>query len=360
MTHYIKSGTRIFIRDADEIDLGSTLPVGTYIVERDPRIGFYLVSAPNFKTIDRYYGNTLEMSERIIKTFRDREDSTGVMLTGEKGSGKTLLAKHISYTCREDYEMSTIIVNTAFVNTETDKSIQDAFLKFMQSIDVPCVILFDEFEKMYDYTDDQSSILTLLDGLFATNKLFVFTCNDKYKIDRHLRNRPSRIYYMIDYTGLDETFISEYLEENLENKSWSSQVLKLTNLFSAFNFDMLQSVVEEVNRYDIDPVKCIDFLNVKPENDSGGHKYWTVESLFANNEDWGKYVKTKQVYHDPLKSSTIEIDLSHPEYESLSFEITDIISYDAANSRVVYSCSNGDKLVITATSTSKWKVTDLL
>ena len=138
----------------------------------------------------------------------------------------------------------------------------------MQDIDQPCVVLFDEFEKVYD-RDGQEAILTLLDGVFPSKKLFVLTCNDKWRVDSHMRNRPGRIFYMINFVGLDEAFIREYCADNLNDKSHTDKIVNIASVFSAFNFDMLKALVEEMNRYNESPQDALRILNVKAEFDSG-------------------------------------------------------------------------------------------
>ncbi|HRZ82907.1 MAG TPA: hypothetical protein P5069_10620, partial [Candidatus Hydrogenedentes bacterium] len=45
----------------------------------------------------------------------------------------------------------------------------EAFNTFMQAIEQPLVVLFDEFEKVYD-DQEQQALLTLLDGVYPSNK----------------------------------------------------------------------------------------------------------------------------------------------------------------------------------------------
>jgi hypothetical protein len=186
-------------------------------------------------------------------------------LTGEKGSGKTLLAKTISIEAAKA-DIPTIIINTPLVG--------DKFNKFIQDIDQECIVMFDEFEKIYD-SEEQETILTLLDGVFPSKKLFILTCNDKWRIDNHMRNRPGRIFYMLDFVGLEDSFIREYCGDNLENKVHIDKICHAASMFSQFNFDMLKALVEEMNRYNETPNEALRMLNAKPE--FGGDSNFKVE-----------------------------------------------------------------------------------
>ena len=78
----------------------------------------------------------------------------------------------------------------------------------------------DEFEKTYtkEGKNYQAKILTLFDGVYSSKKLFLLTCNDKSKMDSHMLNRPGRLYYLLEFHGLDQAFIREYCEDNLIRK----------------------------------------------------------------------------------------------------------------------------------------------
>jgi SpoVK/Ycf46/Vps4 family AAA+-type ATPase len=196
----------------------------------------------------------------MISTFMSRDKSTGVLLTGEKGSGKTMLSKNICNELASKCGVPTIVINAPWHG--------DKFNTLIQSIQQPCVVLFDEFEKVYD-SEQQQSMLTLLDGIYSSKKLFVLTCNDKWRIDTHMRNRPGRIFYYMNFKGLDENFIREYCQDNLNNKEHIDKLVNIASVFSAFNFDMLKATVEEMNRYDETPAQALTLLNVKAEFDSG-------------------------------------------------------------------------------------------
>mgnify|MGYP000524124628 CR=1 FL=1 len=261
MSYFLKSGNTFRVSTKEAMDIREMLPAGNYVVKEMPMDGpLYLEMIDSFEIKGKTYGDLNKNTDRILNTFMSRPASTGVMLAGEKGSGKSLLAKNLAIEAAARMEIPTIVINAPWVG--------DKFNSFIQSIEQPVVILFDEFEKVYD-SDDQEKALTLLDGVFPSKKLFVLTCNDKWRVDQHMRNRPGRIFYMLDFKGLDVDFIREYCNDNLENKAHTEGVCKLSTLFGEFNFDMLKALVEEMNRYNESPEDALSILNVKPEFDDG-------------------------------------------------------------------------------------------
>ena len=255
MTFYLRKGNSFQVSESGKLDVYETLPVGTYVIEQDIHGNYFLDKIADFEAPKRVYGSTMRHTDRIMRTYQDRPVSTGVMLAGEKGSGKSLLAKMLSVAAAK-LEYPTIVINRPWHG--------DSFNKLIQEINQPCLILFDEFEKVYD-ENQQENILTLFDGMFPTKKLFVLTCNDKWRIDQNMRNRPGRIFYMLDFVGLEHDFIQEYCEENLLNKAHIDGVTKIASLFSQFNFDMLKAMVEEMNRYGETAQEVMQILNTKPE-----------------------------------------------------------------------------------------------
>ena len=262
MSYFLKSGNTFRVSSKEAMDLHDYLPAGNYTIKADMMGNLFLEQIESFEIKGKRYGDLDSNCERIVSTFMSRSASTGVMLTGEKGSGKSLLAKALSIHTAT-MGIPTIVINQPWTG--------DKFNQLIQSIEQPCMVLFDEFEKVYS-SDDQEAMLTLLDGVFPSKKLFVITCNDKWRVDSHMRNRPGRIFYMLDYKGLTQDFIIEYCNDNLNEKSHIPRICAITSLFSQFNFDMLKALVEEMNRYNEPPEAALRMLNVKPEFDSG-NKY---------------------------------------------------------------------------------------
>lgn len=237
------------------VKIVEALPSGTYTLKKDLS-GFYFEQIDNFELPKKVYGDLTRNRDRILNTFLDRSNATGVMLAGEKGSGKTLLGKALSIEAAATHDIPTIVLNTPYCG--------DEFNTLVQEMHQPAIFFFDEFEKVYS-EDSQEAILTLLDGVYPTKKLFIITTNDKWKVDRHMRNRPGRIFYMLDFAGLDREFIREYAEDNLDNKAHVNSVMVVASLFSEFNFDMLKALVEEMNRYKETAQDAMRMLNAKPE-----------------------------------------------------------------------------------------------
>lgn len=259
-TQFLKSGTCFRPLHNDDLNLHPVLPSGNYRVCVTPQGQFYFDTVEDFDLPDKLYGDTNQHAHRILNTFMDRHGNTGVLLTGEKGSGKSLLAKKLCVDAAT-HGIPTIIINTPYTGEE--------FVALLDSVSQPCVVFLDEFEKVYA-ADKQDMLLTLLDGTSVSNKLFLLTCNDRCLISSFMRNRPGRIFYMLEYEGLDKNFIDEYCADKMVAPALMPELHKVAGLFSAFNFDMLKALVEEMARYGETAGEAVKLMNMKAPNDEGG------------------------------------------------------------------------------------------
>lgn len=258
----IQTGNTFKVYGDSVVNVTDKLPSGTYVLHFDnDSKSYYLNDIDDMSVPEKLYGDTTEKGNRVFNTFKDRAKSTGVLLNGQKGSGKTMLAKYISKLCREE-GIPTILINTS------EFMYGDRFNMFIQSINQPVMILFDEFEKVFSRHSEQPELLTLLDGSFSTKKLFVFTSNNIEGVSTHMINRPGRVYYSFEYEKLDDDVLEAYVSDNMLNQDNVADVVKAMRMLSISTFDIMESVVEEMNRYDVSVEEVIQYLNVTPESNS--------------------------------------------------------------------------------------------
>lgn len=342
MSYYLKNGNAFTVTSDDEVDLYRELPVGNYTIKQDRYENFFLETIDAFEIKGKIYGDTTKNADRILNTFEDRPSTTGILLAGEKGSGKTLLAKLLTVQGAAR-NLPTIVINQPWHG--------DKFNTFIQSIDQPAIILFDEFEKVYD-RDDQEAVLTLLDGVFPTKKLFILTVNDKYRVDMHMRNRPGRIYYLMDFTGLTEDFIKEYCTENLKDISVTDEICRVGMLFDQFNFDMLKAMVEEINRYGESPRDVMKLLNAKPEFEEGSE--FSVSITIDGATVQPKKMDSQSWKGNPLTTNRLKFYYYHGKdkdgdenWVNSVFEIGDLEEISPKSGVFKYKNPHGEVLTLT-------------
>jgi hypothetical protein len=361
--YFLKSGNTYRVTCKEAMDLHEIIPAGNYVLKQDQYGNYFLESIDNFTIPNKLYGDTTKDAARILNTYKDRLSSTGVLLSGEKGSGKTLLAKQISNEAAKK-NIPTIVINSPHHG--------EAFNTLIQGIEQECILLFDEFEKVYE--SEQEAVLTLLDGVFSSKKLFIFTCNNKWKIDENMHNRPGRIFYMLEFEGIDVNFVIEYCNDNLLNKSHIDSVCRVSSLFDKFNFDMLQALVEDMNRYNETASEVLRMLNTKPDNDSNNaytvdlsidgipvnieENYWYGNPIVNNSTitiaynsgpvSINKDIKLKKSPSRPPRTSRplddnicIESEKEYDENENsdinyATFTLDDMKSFDGVKSRYVF------------------------
>lgn len=312
-----------------------TIPPGIYVIEESIG-GLILKEHDDFILPKRLYGDTAKRTERFINTFKARPGkTTGVLLNGVKGSGKSLQAKHTAAVACAAHNMPCILVNTPLHD--------EAFKSFVGLIKQPCVMFFDEFEKVYEDQSHQQDLLSMLDGTQHTNKLFLFTTNDKQHLNVNLINRPGRIFYSIQYDGVTDAEIKEYCEENLYKDNYErdyKNVCTVAKMFKSFNFDMLQALIEEVNRYKEDPLESVKYLNIVLEEES--QSYTCVLTINENGVE--REVSTDRNHYSPIFES-VEIWAKLEQGEDAenvecSFAPKDMVFCDIRNNTYLYKKGN--------------------
>lgn len=286
---YVYSQGKIVVSN-DSVQTFDDLPAGYYSVGFDEPKDYYFLNVEKPFTKQKVlYGNTSKLISRILSTYKDREHQTGVWLKGIKGSGKTMTAREMAIHCVEELNMPVIIINQAFVGAD--------FHAFLVHLGSNVMFFFDEFEKVYHKAEDQESMLSFFDGGSQLKRLNVVTTNKD--LNEHMHNRPGRFHYKIEHAGVDEDFIQEYCYDNLKNKGHINEVVDVANMFAIFTFDMLRSLVEEMNRFDERAKEAIKYLNIRPENSNVSYSAF----IFKDNEQVKGYAT--ECKFNPLSATAI-------------------------------------------------------
>lgn len=281
------SGANYFPTKEEDLSLVKELPLAVYEIMTHPVTGaLYLHKQQDiFPLLPKYYGEFEEIGDRILKTYSLREVNTGVLLIGQKGTGKSLMARYVSSKAG----VPVIVVSSPFAG----QSLQDLF----SAIEGRAVVLFDEFDKNFPdskptsrpgYNEEntaanaQEQLLSIMDGTMIGKKLFIMTANNRFKINEFLLNRPGRVLYNIKFHGLDDLSIQQYCEDKLNDKSMIQSVINSSRPFSMFTFDMLKGLVEEMNRYNESPGKAMRLLNIDVDFD--GSVEYDFKVLVNGNE----------------------------------------------------------------------------
>ena len=232
---------------------------GVYTLMCNPMTGFYLELQDPTPMPEKVYGDCGPRSDKILNTYMSRTGAnTGVLLTGNKGSGKTLLAKTVCHRAVNELNMPVILIEDAYHGTD--------FLSFINSITQQCCVFIDEFEKKYSKEEYQNSLLGLLDGTGTARKLFLLTSN-KADISTFFISRPSRIFYHWQYGKLEEEVMAGYCKDNLKDTRHLGNLMTLWTISNDISFDVMQAMVEEINRYpDLNFVDLITDMNINLGN----------------------------------------------------------------------------------------------
>lgn len=263
---YLDKTTLLPYTKEDPLPYLKELPPAVYELAEIPKIGPAFRVAESFNPPEKVYGDMSTNVQRIANTFESRNCSTGVMLIGDKGSGKTVMTKLISG------ELVKRGVPSLIINSPMSGTVLGPLLA---SIHQPLVVMFDEFEKKYK-ENDQEGLLTVLDGLYSSKKMFLFTVNEKHDLSSYLRDRPGRIFYWIDFDGLPHNVVSDYVTKEMKHEEFRLPTIELINSIPTMNFDIMKAVVEEVDRYKQSPAKLIGMMNISPPHEGGGMSYRVI------------------------------------------------------------------------------------
>lgn len=235
--YQVAQGIVKFGKDIDPNLFRKNLPAGFYTTAISQGQIFLNQTEP-LTIPSKIYGDSTDRMNRIINSFKATDKNLGVLLYGESGSGKSLLAKQICVELAKEHPV--IIVLPEHI---------DIIDKYIESIDDRCVFFIDEFEKMFEKPSQQSGLLSVVDGTSSKKNLFLFTANDKAMVNKFFFNRPSRIRYAYEYGTLPDSIVLEVLQDMLDNKERVQEIASMISFLKEPSFDVVCSIAQEANLY---------------------------------------------------------------------------------------------------------------
>lgn len=175
--------------------------------------------------------------EKVLNKYKNTDNGVlGVMLSGLKGAGKTIMLKQIAIRSnlpiilldREfpEYKFKTLF--QGLVNTET------------------CFV-FDEIDKQ-NSDFEMSDLLQVLDGMNTVGKkLMLFACNDDKKVSEFLVDRCSRVRYWKRFDKMSEEMIKQIVGDRVEDSSRINEISDfIYTHFECVSFDNILSFIDEI------------------------------------------------------------------------------------------------------------------
>lgn len=258
----ISTGNTYRIYD-DSLKTYDSLPAQVYSVRCSKMAGFFLEKHADIEiSEDKIYGVHISKVEKVLSSYDAFRRNLGVILSGDKGIGKSLFAKLLSVKAIE-HQLPVIIVDEYIPGIAT----------FIESIEQESMFIFDEFDKTFSEdrgadASPQTEMLTLLDGFSHGKKLFVITCNKISGLNDYFINRPGRFHYHFRFEYPSPAEVKEYLEDKLDKKYYNAinSVISFSRKID-LNYDCLRAIAFELNKGESfsSAIKDLNIINLNSE-----------------------------------------------------------------------------------------------
>ena len=298
------------------------LPKGIYtLVEEDKRFSLKRESNILFDTPCTLYGRLPKIIDKL--TSQVKNSNIGIALFGEKGIGKSIIAKSIYNNCKYP------LIKLASLNSYTVD-----YVPFLTSLEQKFILLIDEFDKIFNDKREQSKLLSLLDGNATSNIVFIITGNDTSFVSSYLKSRTSRIKYFIELESLSKEEINEVIDDFSLTIEQKETINKLTSIIGSINYDILKTIIKEVQDYPEYTINDLLFyLNI-------GKDSTTYDIKITNSKGWEANLtepcnifggKLEINEHWIFNNEFVKDSEGKYEYSFIEFDIKKAISYSYSN-----------------------------
>lgn len=249
----------------DSLKTFDKLPTQTYVVRFSKEKGFFLEKYADIEIPEnKLYGAHMDKVNKVLRSFDAFNRNLGVILSGDKGIGKSLFAKLLSIEAIKK-NIPLIVVDTYI----------PGIASYIESIEQEVMVLFDEFDKTFGEVrqedgaaSPQTHLLSLFDGVSAGKKLFVITCNTLHKLNEYLINRPGRFHYHFRFEYPSPQEIREYLQDKIPEERYGEidDIIVFSRKVD-LNYDCLRAIAFEINMGAgfKEAIKDLNIINMKAE-----------------------------------------------------------------------------------------------
>lgn len=226
-----------------------------YYIKANSR-GWWLEAVKNkFEFPFKIYGLDSTILDRVKEAWEKLDSTLGVLFNGLKGSGKTVCAQLLAnWVISKGYPVIVVDQWSPYLRQSLER------------INTPVMVLFDEFEKTFEHTEEKQALLTILDGLSRNRykRLFLFTTNTP-SIDQNMIDRPSRVRYHFTFRNLGESTIKEIVDDYLdpELNYLKDDLVSWLATRRVRSIDAVKTATIEVNAFKEAPEEFEDFLNLR-------------------------------------------------------------------------------------------------
>lgn len=238
----------------ESYEIHENLPLGVYQLTKRLDGEYDLIKIKDLSLPNKLYGD-LSIVDKWIKSFNTFDKNLGILLSGLKGSGKTIYAKKFCI----DSKRPVILINEPISG--------EGFNRILSAKELNgSVIFIDEYEKIYNDSDKENLLLSILDGQVDNHLAFVLTVNESSLVSSNIINRPGRIKYLKSFGSLDFDTIDQVIQDRLDNQKHKDDLVSSLKKLDFITYDILNTIIDEINIFDEPASICCKNLNLSRED----------------------------------------------------------------------------------------------
>lgn len=210
-----------------------------------------------FEVGERRYGDFQKRFQRMTEHYDPTMPSTGAILLGLKGSGKSLLAEVVcNWALSRDLPVLLV-----------DKAMPASLILTFVKLIGPCVVYFDEFGKIYplehDERPDQTDMLGYFSDTSTRGVVNIVTANEQGELLDYFYNRPQRFRFLMRYTTLSIDDVDEIANEHRLGE-WRRTQMHRMAVAHGLSWDMARDIAAVLRdcRNEEEAKDQLQFLNV--------------------------------------------------------------------------------------------------